>query len=168
MSHEDDGPLTPAPTIRDLGPPIDLAERDTEPPPTEPTLTAVLGKLDALTELTMNLGIVVGALKNIAESARSEARSAHDAANVAADKADEIMGVVSASHRMLKGQITEHLIRIEAAGDKTNSKFGKVADFQGEQISTLFQMQAAHASKPADDAHSVYTNGNGNGVAAEE
>ncbi len=171
FSDEDSPPLEPAPTIRDLGPPVDLAP-DTDPAP-DPVLVALvdvlaeLGKVkDELRLSRANDELSRSALSNKVDAAIAESRAAHAAAVTATDRADEIMGVVSASHRLLKGEITDHLIRIEAAGENTSSKFGKVADFQGEQISTLFQMQHSHASKPADEAHSVYTNGNG--VAAEE
>ncbi len=171
FSDEDSPPLEPAPTMRDTGPPIDLAP-DTDPAP-DPVLVALV---DVLTELgkvkdelrlsRANDELARSALSNKVDAAIAESRAAHAAAVTATDRADDILRIVEASHRLLKGQITEHLIEIDAKVDSVDTKFGTVVQFHGEQIKSLFEMQHHHASLPADEAHSVYTNGNG--VAAEE
>jgi hypothetical protein len=174
FSDEDRPPLEPAPTIRDTGPPLDLAP-DTDPAP-DPVLVALV---DVLTELgkvkdelrlsRANDELARSALSNRVDAAIAESRAAHAAAVTATDRADEIMGVVSASHRLLKGEITDHLISIDTKADRLDHKFGTLFDVLVERQNTTIEMLETHIGRDPDSAHgNGIANGHGNGATAEE
>jgi hypothetical protein len=169
MSHEDDGPLTPAPTIRDLGPPIDLVNADTEPP-TDPAPDPVLVALvDVLAELgkvkdelrlsRANDELSRSALSNKVDVAIAEARAAHAASVVATDAVNVAARWLDEQH---KQDIAELDRRLDKRATDDRGAVRELAKMSADEVTATVRVLEGHMAETLATAH-VDTGGNGNG-----